>query len=419
MRHTGIVLLALMLSVPQVSAADEPATQAPPAGEAPTPPPLPDYFFPDLGREALVHDGKYFLFKPIIAAVLDYTWFDQDDASLAQVGFQDNEGEFRAVRLGGTMRWQGNYKWELYATVDWQERKTREDAVFQLYDFRFRFPIGDKVNFDFGKMKEPIAYELSGLSVLLPQQERILLPFYPSRSIGLKFSGVLAGDRMTWAAGAFNDYLDAGTGYGSVGNDYVARITGLAWESPDQNSFVHFGLGYRDLGSDDGVIRFSGRPESNVADKYVDTGELPADRADAVSYELLLQHRQFSILGERIDSRLDSPETGDPSFSGWYAAGSWVFTGEARHYIRAGGYASPVVPRRRYGALELVAKYSEVDLTDAQVDGGMLEKWYLGLNWYTSTQWKVGVSWGDADLYKEGIVGNTKMLLLRMQWLWG
>ena len=428
-----VVLLSCFLFAIPANAAGEPAPQEPPKEQPPgepvaapdeTPeaspvqPALPDYFFPDLGKQALGHESKYFTFRPVIATVLDYTWFDQDESSVEQVGVQDDQGELRAGRLGGTLRWKGDYKWEFYGTVDWQEKKTREEAVFQVYDVRFRFPIG-KVNLDFGKMKEPISYELTGLSIMLPQQERILLPFYPSRSIGFKLSGPLAGDRMTWSVGAFNDFLDAGTGYGNVGNDYVGRLTGLAWESPDKQSYLHLGLGYRDLGSDDGIIRFNGRPESNVADKYVDTGELPADRAGAVSYELLVQYRQFSILAERFDVKVDSPETGDPKFLGWYVAGSWVLTGESRPYVRAGGYAGGIVPSRRWGALELVGKYSRLDLTDELVEGGELDKWHFGLNWWCSTQWKVGLSWGDADLDKEGLVGNTKMLLLRLQWLWG
>jgi len=49
-----------------------------------------DYFFPDLNKGALIHDGKKIWFKPIIAVVTDYTWFKQDDASLEQSGLQDN-----------------------------------------------------------------------------------------------------------------------------------------------------------------------------------------------------------------------------------------------------------------------------------------------------------------------------------------
>ena len=166
-------------------------------------------------------------------------------------------------------------------------------------------------------------------------------------------------------------------------------------------------------------MRFSGRPETNVSDKYVDTGNFSGDHADEVSVELLLNHGPYSLLAERFDAAVDSESTGDPHFSGWYAAGSWILTGESRHYFRPGGYASGVLPQRRYGSLELVAKYSRLDLEDGTLDGGVLDKWHFGLNWWTSAQWKVGLSWGDADLDKDGLLGNTKMLLLRLQWLWG
>jgi hypothetical protein len=52
------------------------------------------------------------------------------------------------------------------------------------------------------------------------------------------------------------------------------------------------------------------------------------------------------------------------------------------------------------------------------IDGGVLDHWLFGLNWWTSKQWKVGVSYGDADLEKDGIVGNIKMLLTRIQFLY-
>jgi hypothetical protein len=48
----------------------------------------------------------------------------------------------------------------------------------------------------------------------------------------------------------------------------------------------------------------------------------------------------------------------------------------------------------------------------------VLDKWHLGLNWWASRQWKAGVSYGDADLDKNGIRGNTEMLLFRMQWFY-
>jgi phosphate-selective porin OprO/OprP len=392
------------------------ATSAADSSE-PATPAKPDYLLPDLAPAALVYDGDHFWIRPIFAVVLDYTWFTQDDTSLSQVGVQDNKGEMRAGRLGFTLRSKSKFKWDFYTTVDYQEKKNREKETFQIYDLNIGLPLGP-VKLTIGKMKEPINYELTALSVMLPQQERILLPFFPTRSIGIKFSGYLADNRVTWAAGVFNDYLDSGVGHGKNGNDVVSRVTGLVFESADKRNYLHLGLGYRRAGSDDGVMRFAGRPESNVADKFTDTGSFLADHADEISLELLLYHGAFSVLAERFDARVDSPETGDPRFWGYYVAGSWMLTGESRPYVRAGGYAGGVVPTRRCGALELVLKYSRVDLTDGTLDGGELGKWHVGLNWWASTQWKVGIGWGDADLDKRSLDGNTKMLLVRVQWLY-
>lgn len=371
----------------------------------------------DLAPKALEYDGKRFFFRPILAAVLDYTWFDQDDTSLVQVGKQDDKGELRAGRLGFSLRSKGTLGWDLYATVDYQEKRTREKTLFDIYDLKIGLPLGP-VKLYVGKQKQAFAYELVGLSVLLPQQERVLLPFYVSRSIGAQFSGRLAGDRMTWSAGVFNDWLDTGESRNNNATDYAGRLSALAFESPDKRNYLHLGLGYRRVGSDNGIMRFSGRPESNVATKFTDTGNFPAGHADELSLELLLAHGPYSLLAERIDARVDSPETGDPYFLGYYAAASWVLTGENRHYVRSGGYASGILPKSRYGAWELVLKYSHVDLTDGELDGGVLDKWHVGLNWWVSAQWKVGASWGDADLDKNGLVGNTKMLLMRLQWLY-
>jgi phosphate-selective porin OprO/OprP len=401
-------------SHPAATTGDDPGV----APEPPAPPAAgPDYLLPDVPPAKLVWENDRFWFKPVFAVVTDYTFFDQDAASLEQVGLQDDTGELRAGRVGGTLRSKGEFTWDFYATVDYQEKATRDDTVFDVYDLKIGIPIGP-VKLDIGKMKEPICYELSGLSVLLPHQERILLPFYPTRSIGVKLSGYLAGDRVTWAAGAYNDWLDSNVGEGREGIDYVGRMTALVWESPSKHDYLHLGLGFRQGGSDDGVMRFSGRPESNVADKYVDTGNFPADHADELSYELLVARGPVALLAERFDARVDSPETGDPRFSGWYVGGSWTLTGEHRPYNRAQAYAAGPIPTRRLGAVEMVAKYSHLDITDGTLDGGLLDKWYFGLNWWLSKQWKLGIGYGDGDLDKDGLVGNTKMLLFRLQWLY-
>ncbi len=431
------VLCGVLLGAAGAPAAEDAAPQAPAPAQAtpepkPSPPPTPpapaatapapaapDYFFPEVPSKALVYDGKHFWIKPIIAVVGDYTWFAQDDPSLAQVGEQEDTPELRAGRIGATVRQKDWLKLELYVTLDHQELRTREDKRLELYDLQLRVPLGP-VKMQIGKQKEPFGYENVGLGIMLPHQERILVPFFDAtRNIGVQFFGQLAHGRMTWGAGVFNDWLE--TDYSREENQtvYSGRVSGLAWTSADNRDYLHLGLGLRRRGHDgDDIMRLSGRPESNVADKFTDTGDFTADHANMLSLEGLFSRGPFSILAERMEARLDGPESGDPRFWGAYIAGSWILTGESRPYNRVGGFTGFITPKRRLGAVELVAKYSRIDLTDGPIDGGVLSKWHFGVNWWASAQWKIGLSYGLADLDKAGTRGRTDMLLFRFQWLY-
>jgi phosphate-selective porin OprO and OprP len=375
----------------------------------------PDYLFPDLPAATLVHDGERYWVRPVIAVIGDYTFFEQDDASVVQVGEQQDTRDLRAGRIGMVLRPQGERQWEAYVAADFQEKRTREDAVLQLYDLRFRVPLGP-VKLDFGKMKQPFSAELVGLSLFNPQQERILSPFFVTRSVGAQVSGQLAGDRMTWAAGWYNDWFESGASFSDNANDYVGRITGLVTASPDNLDYLHLGVAIRRVGPDAGVIRLSGRPESNVTDKYVDTGDFSADYAGEAGLEAIWNRGPFTLMAEHVEARVEAPASGNPRFSGSYLLLSWVVTGESRPYNRANGFAAGITPTNRKGAIELVARYSRIDLDDGAIAGGVLGKAHFGVNWWASQQWKIGLSYGDADLDRDGAHGNTRMLLCRLQW---
>ncbi|MCJ7754611.1 MAG: hypothetical protein MUP13_08605, partial [Thermoanaerobaculales bacterium] len=66
-------LLSATAVTAQVVQASEPSPGTAPDEPAATTstPAAPDYFFPDLAKGSLVHDGKIFKIKPIIAIVTD------------------------------------------------------------------------------------------------------------------------------------------------------------------------------------------------------------------------------------------------------------------------------------------------------------------------------------------------------------
>ena len=375
------------------------------------------YLLPDLRQDALVIDGKRLWFKPIIAVVTDYNWLWQDEPSLEQVGLQENTFDLRAARFGLNLRSKGKVKWVFTFTFDYQESRTRDDAYFQVYDFKLDIPVGP-VKITLGKQKEPFSYEMVGLMPQLPQQERLLSPFFITRNTGIMLSGTLANERMTWAAGAFNDWIETGEKLNRNATNWVGRISGLVTVSEDNLNYLHLGLGGRLAGSDDGMMRFSGRPSSNVTDKYVDTKSFAAENASEMSLEAVYSFAPFMLQAEYIMTWVNAPESGNPVFSGAYLSASWVITGESRPYIRSLGYAGGIVPSHRYGAFEVVGRYGYVNLTDGIIDGGIMTHWYFGANWWASRQWKVGLSYGNCTLDRDALTGKTRMLQARLLFMY-
>jgi phosphate-selective porin OprO/OprP len=112
---------------------------------------------------------------------------------------------------------------------------------------------------------------------------------------------------------------------------------------------------------------------------------------------------------------------GDPQFSGWYLATSWILTGENRPYNRRGGFFYKVAPDRPFGegagAWELVGRYSKIDLDDGAITGGQFERWTVGANWYANREWRLEVNYGQRTLDRFDTRGHTDFLQFRLQWM--
>lgn len=409
---TALLLLGLLAPPAAAQTAARPDTQA--RAQPPR------YLLPDLDPGALVFDGKRFWFKPVIGVLLDYTWFDQNQPSLSQVGEQADQANLRSARFGLAGRLKSRPRVELITIVDYTERKRRDGRAYDVLDLALSFPLsaGAQTKVTVGKQKQPFSYEMIALAALLPQQERILSPFFLSRDVGVRFSGTLARDRVNYAVGWFNDWWLTGRSLSGGGNDYVLRLTTRPFVSADGRRYLHVGLGGRSTGAEDGVLRFRGRPESDVADYYIDTGDIPGSHATEVDLEALGVWRQWSLLGEWVRATVDDSAGRRPRFGGAYLTASWIVTGEYRPYERAFSGARSPLPARRAGAWEVVGRYAWVDATDRGVDGGELTKWYVGVNWWASQQWKAGLGYGVADLLKGGLDGRTGIAMMRLQWLY-
>ncbi len=380
---------------------------------------LPDV--PDGWTDYLRFKNDRFSIGGGLSVLLDYTTFSQNGESVAQVGVQEDKFEARSFRFitGGTLDFIGPVAYLLAAEYKGFGRD-HGDPLFDLTDLAFTWKFrGRSDMLTIGKQKEPFSYEMVGNSANLLQHERFLEPFFRSRNIGVRYTSNFFNDRAGLSLGWYNDWLNDPGDISDNGNQLASRLTVLPVWLDGGASLLHLGLSvkYNESDDRDGVLRYRGRPGSHVSSIYVDSGDIAADHAWDMGLEALLQVGQVTTLAEYVRSWVSSADEADPSFWGWYLTASYVFHGDLRPYTQILGYSQRVKPYTKWGALEPLIRYGYVDLDDGGVDGGKMKKWYLGLNWWATPRWKVSVGYGDIDLERFDTTGNTKQLLMRLQWI--
>jgi len=386
------------------------------------PPRTEPYAIPDVTDgpvEKLQVQEHWLTMKFGFVGIYDYTRFSQDNASLSQVGRQDDQTDVRAARMmfRGTLGTAHRVQY-LFA-AEYKGFATNPADTWSVTDFSFTFPLRNAATrLTIGKSKETFNYEMVGASANLPQMERVLNPFFTSRAVGVKLDHAIGADhRMTASLGVSSDDWAGKDSGGDNTTDITGRFTRLLWSRDEDTSFLHLGTSFRHVTPNEDVLRYRGRPESNVSDNFVETGEFAADDALHLGVELLWNRGPYSVLAEYNLANVDAPLVNDPRYSGWYVAASWVLTGETRPYDRTTGYAKRVMPEGRWGAPELVLRYSRVDLNDAGLDGGAYKKVYVGMNWWATRRWKAGIGWGRTWLDRFDTEGTTNSLLTRLQWV--
>ncbi|MGD8286007.1 MAG: porin [Desulfobacterales bacterium] len=284
-----------------------------------------------------------------------------------------------------------------------------------------------------GHTREPISLEELTSSNNITFMERALpvLAFAPSRNTGILLWNNLLDKRLLWQAGLYYNTDDNGVSFNNFSNtDLTARIAGTPWYRDDKH-LLHLGLGYsrkfrnEDRDDNDAKLRFRARPESHITDvRLANTDRYNADGADLLNPELALVYGPFSLQGEYFWVNNDASAVDDPTFTGWYAYGSWMITGESRSYSQSGGFFGGVKPNNNFhmgqpgwGAFELGFRYSRLDLTDSDIKGGEQDDVTVGLNWYLNPAVRIMLNYVYADLDDRDNVpdGNTSILQSRFQ----
>jgi phosphate-selective porin OprO and OprP len=239
--------------------------------------------------------------------------------------------------------------------------------------------------------------------------------FGAGKQVGLAAGAPLFDRRVSWAAQVFQ-FVD-GKGLRTEDNyNLNARLTGLPWYRDGGGEMLHLGTSYSYRSSKDDY-RLRAQPENHLAPYLVDTGDIAIERANLFVLEGAWVTGPFSLESEWYSSLVER-EDGLSSlfFSGFYVQSSLFLTGETRgtQYVTSyGEFDSPVEPDRDFslrgggwGAWQLTARYSYLDLNDREIRGGILGDLTLGLNWQLNPnlRWMLNYihahrnGYGDADI---------------------
>lgn len=260
-----------------------------------------------------------------------------------------------------------------------------------------------------GQFKTPIGFDAVGASRNTPFLESALpaQATYAGRRVGVEWSlqrpAYLAS--VAWFDG--ND-LEGG----NAGSTLAGRA---AWVPRNaKGDVLHLGLTASRERPDSESLRLRARPEVGLTGvRLVDTGTLAGvDTVQRTGLEGLWIRGPWSVQGELLRVHANR-EAGlqDVSGDGGYVFGSWVVTGESRGY---NGYASNVAPSAT-SALELLVRYSRLDLDDGAVRGGRQSDWTLGANWYLGRNFKVQANYVFAHARRGGVLRDPEAFGLRAQ----
>jgi len=361
------------------------------------------------------------------AVVLDrQNWLGQDSNSESQVGdLSDFEGgEIRGARLGvvGTLNFKRPWRYTVFAVTNVFDKGFDVDTTDEIgwYDYRLDIPVGSNMMLSVGKQKEPISLERLTPLTYLPMQERSVIAdaVMPARNHGVVLSGTAAADNVSWAVGAFNNWIDSGESFSDTSNQFVGRVSWVPAAFQTETNLFHLGLGLRSSNIKQ-PVRARSEPEFNNAPNYVDTDLVAAD--DQVTYNLEAYWRNgpYMLGFEYIGTDLNAPQSGNPFLSGYHLTGSWAVTGEMRGYRKRSGTFDPLpvarpVNQGGWGAVELAFRYSRTDLTDGTVDGGEMDIYSLGVNWWLTRSASLGLNYRYVTLDRFGTQGDSSGVNFRL-----
>jgi len=342
---------------------------------------------------------------------IDY--FEHPDPSDPQYGTDpENRFLFRRIRLEAAGDVPDLMFWRIQ--VDFNEPETP-----QIKDVYLGFDLPYDESLIIGHQKLPLGLDALYSSRFTTFMERPLVEdafVTDYRRLGAMFYGYTDNLMFNWRYGVFSveDIQRTGSYVGdSLQLGGYGRLAATPWydETSDGRGYLHLGIAgsvvrpdgdVTDADSDTNVARFAARPEARTSSRWVDTGYIDgAQWYEQFALESVLNIGAVQFSGEFMATAVqrDSTTIGtgpDAFFHGAFVQASYFLTGEYVPWDRESGTIDRIHPLENFflvdrctggtgsgwGAWQVAARTDYVDLTDADIRGGIEQNLTLALNWW-------------------------------------
>lgn len=244
--------------------------------------------------------------------------------------------------------------------------------------------------------------------------------FLPILADGLRWTGSALGGAIVYNLGWFFDTRSQNEPFNKSDRQFAARIVGLPLANRSK-AVLHIATEGRYAAADDGFLQFRSKPESFGAKSYaVDSGKLPATGNIINGFEVYYRPGSLMFGMEYFLNRVYSKDSGDPLFHGGEIFAAYLLTGEVRPYNARGAFFEGVSPARSVfnggpGAVEVVLRYSYVDLDSRRVSGGTFWRLTPMVSWYWSDNVRLELAYGFSSLDRLEQTGTTHYFQSRLQ----
>lgn len=375
-----------------------------------------------------------FTASPVIAAEKDWRYHDFDIMGrklttqiegrlYLDTGFYDGNGinrrdeySVKSARLGvkGDLPFEG---WNYRFVADF----ATEVAVMAEAFVRYNFSKNHYVQI--GQFDEQVMLDRVGVS-----NDRIFMEpssvgaFLPGQRLGI--ANFNYGDNWHVSAGIYGDDLNK---YNADYEDisYNARFVYLPYKQ-DKN-LVHLGLSLTHTNSDpdNELLQYSRSELVMRGLPNLSTGRISnVDSRDIIGGEFISIFGQTLIQAEYVTSAVNRSSNQDLDFAGYYAQISYVFGGTQHQYDIKEAMAKRVKitndfspSKGHFGALELAARYSHLDLSEGPSRDDEMSNITLGTNWYINPYTRVMVNYinGNKDQNAAGKDIDFDAVMTRLQ----